>query len=56
MVHSDVGKHTYGFKVNGSIHPFDKPLANGDVVEVLTRRTAGPKKSWIDYVATTHAR
>lgn len=56
MVHSDVGKHTYGFKVNGSIHPFDKPLSNGDVVEVLTRRTAGPKKSWIDYVATTHAR
>ena len=32
MVHSDVGKHTYGFKVNGSIHPFDKPLANGVVV------------------------
>lgn len=56
LVHSDVGKHAYGFKVNGVIHPFDKPLHNGDVVEVLTRKTATPKSSWLDLVTTTHAR
>lgn len=56
LVHSDIGKHAYGFKVNGSIHPFDKPLNNGDVVEVLTRKTTGPKKSWLEHVTTTHAR
>jgi guanosine-3',5'-bis(diphosphate) 3'-pyrophosphohydrolase len=56
LVHSDIGKHAYGFKVNGVIHPFDKPLHNGDVVEVITRKTSTPKKPWVDLVTTTHAR
>jgi len=56
LVHSDIGKHAYGFKVNGSIHPFDKPIHNGDVVEVITRKLSIPKQSWIDLVTTTHAR
>ncbi len=56
LVHSDIGKHTYGFRVNGSIHPFDKPLSNGDVVEVITRKTATAKTSWLEFVTTTHAR
>lgn len=56
LVHSDIGKHAYGFKVNGSIHAFDKPLQNGDVVEVITRKTNAPKQTWLEYVTTTHAR
>ena len=56
LVHSDIGKHTYGFRVNGSIHAFDKPLQNGDVVEVLTRKTVTPKQTWLENVTTTHAR
>lgn len=56
LVHSDLGKHAYGFKVNGSIHPFDKILENGDVVEVITRKTSSPKKAWLDQVTSTHAR
>ncbi len=56
LVHSDIGKHTNGFRVNGSIHPFDKPLQNGDIVEVMTRKTSTPKKAWMDLVKTTHAR
>lgn len=56
LVHSDIGKHAYGFKVNGAIQPFDKPLHNGDVVEVLTRKTATPKQTWLEQVVTTHAR
>lgn len=56
LVHSDIGKHAYGFKVNGSIHPFDKPLQNGDVVEVLTRKTVTPRSTWLENVTTTHAR
>jgi guanosine-3',5'-bis(diphosphate) 3'-pyrophosphohydrolase len=39
LVHSDLGKHAYGFRVNGSIHAFDKPLNNGDVVEIMTRKS-----------------
>ncbi len=56
LVHSDIGKHAYSFRVNGVIHPFDKPLANGDVVEVTTRKLSQPKKDWQDLVTTTHAR
>lgn len=56
LVHSDIGKHTYSFKVNGAIHPFDKPLQNGDVVEVVTRKSVTPKQTWLEMVKTTHAR
>lgn len=56
LVHSDIGKHAYSFKVNGAIQPFDKPLQNGDVVEVVTRKSALPKQAWLDMVTTTHAR
>lgn len=56
MVHSDIGNHAYSFKVNGNIHPFDKSLQNGDVVEVVTRKLAIPKKAWLELVKTSHAR
>ena len=55
IVHSDIGKHAYSFRVNGTIHAFDKPLHNGDVVEVITRRLSQPKKDWLELVTTTHA-
>jgi guanosine-3',5'-bis(diphosphate) 3'-pyrophosphohydrolase len=56
LVHSDIGRHAYSFKVNGVIHPFTKPLKNGDIVEVQTRKMAQPKQSWVELVKTTHAR
>jgi len=55
-VHTDIGKHAYGFRVNGSIHAFDKPLNNGDVVEVVGRKLSQPKQAWLDLVITAHAR
>jgi GTP pyrophosphokinase len=42
IVHSDIGNHAYSFRVNGNIHAFDKPLHNGDMVEVITRNTPWP--------------
>lgn len=56
LVHSDIAKHAYGFKVNNKIHPFDKPLQNGDVIEIVTRKLSLPKQAWQDLVTTTHAR
>lgn len=56
LVHSDIAKHAYSFRVNGKIHPFDKPLQNGDVVEVVTRKLSQPKQAWRDLVTTTHSR
>lgn len=56
VVHSDIAKHANGFKVNGKIHPFDKPLSNGDVVEVMTRSLSQPKQDWLELVTTSHSR
>ena len=56
LVHSDIANHAYGFRVNNKIHSFDKPLQNGDVVEVMTRISSHPKSDWKDMVTTTHAR
>lgn len=56
LVHTDIGKHAYSFKVNGAIQAFDKPLQNGDVIEVVTRKTTLPKKAWIDLVKTNHGK
>jgi GTP pyrophosphokinase len=56
MVHSDIGKHAYSFRVNGKIHPFDRPLQNGDIIEVVTRKLSLPKQAWKELVTTSHAR
>jgi RelA/SpoT family (p)ppGpp synthetase len=56
LVHSDIGQHASGFRVNGKIHPFDKPLQNGDIVEVIINKSAQPKLAWKSLVTTIHAR
>lgn len=56
LVHSDIGKHAYSFRINGNIAPFDRKLHNGDVVEVVTRKLSTPKQAWMDLVTTVHAR
>lgn len=56
LVHSDIANHAYSFRINGKIHPFDKPIQNGDVIEVVTRTNSSPKLSWQSLVITTHAK
>ena len=56
LIHSDIGKRAQGFKVNGKMAALTKPLNNGDVVEVITKRFSTPKPAWLDYVTTSHAR
>ncbi|HEX8390164.1 MAG TPA: TGS domain-containing protein, partial [Candidatus Saccharimonadales bacterium] len=55
-IHSDLGHGAVGFKVNGKMVPFNRPLRHGDTVEVITKRTAKPKSDWLDLVITRHAR
>ena len=55
-VHSDVAKHAYGFRINGKMESFERPLENGDVIEVLTRKLSYPKPGWAQLVTTSHAR
>ena len=55
-IHSDIGKHAAGCKVNNKMVPFDRTLQNGDVVEIITKRMSQPKPAWLDMVITSHAR
>lgn len=55
-IHSDLGDHMAGAKVNGKLVPLDTQLHNGDIVEIQTKKNAHPKQKWLDFVRTTLAR
>ncbi|NLK08034.1 MAG: bifunctional (p)ppGpp synthetase/guanosine-3',5'-bis(diphosphate) 3'-pyrophosphohydrolase [Firmicutes bacterium] len=55
-VHTDVGLHCSGAKVNGRIVPLDYQLNNGEFVEVLTSKTPSPSRDWLNFVKTSKAR
>ena len=55
-IHSDIGDHVAGAKVNGKLVPLDTPLHNGDIVEIATKKVAAPKQKWLDFAKTTLAR
>ncbi|MBI4064503.1 MAG: bifunctional (p)ppGpp synthetase/guanosine-3',5'-bis(diphosphate) 3'-pyrophosphohydrolase [Elusimicrobia bacterium] len=55
-VHTDIGNHCTGAKVNGKIVKLDARLASGDVCEVLVRKNAKPNEDWLKFVKTAKAR
>ncbi|TIC82491.1 bifunctional (p)ppGpp synthetase/guanosine-3',5'-bis(diphosphate) 3'-pyrophosphohydrolase [Nocardioides sp. GY 10113] len=57
-VHTEVGHHTIGARVNGRLVPLESALENGDVVEVFTSKapTAGPSRDWLNFVKSQRAR
>jgi GTP pyrophosphokinase len=54
-VHSEVGAHCVGAKVNGKIVPLRYKLKNGDSTEILTSANARPNKDWLSFVKTSRA-
>jgi GTP diphosphokinase / guanosine-3',5'-bis(diphosphate) 3'-diphosphatase len=55
-IHTDLGNHCAGARINGSIVPLRYRLRNGDLVEVMTNPEQRPYKEWLDWVATSRAR
>ncbi len=57
-VHTEVGHHTIGARVNGRLVPLESTLDNGDVVEVFTSKaaTAAPSRDWLTFVKSPRAR
>ena len=55
-IHTDIGHHTVGAKVNGKMVPLKTELKNCDFVEILTSRSAHPSTSWLKFVKSSRAR
>lgn len=55
-IHSEVGDHTFGAKVNRKLVQLDTELRNGDIVEIETRKSAKPSPKWLRFAKTSLAR
>ena len=55
-VHTEVGNHCVGAKVNGAVAPLSHELAMGDRVEILTNKAAKPSRDWLNIVRTPSAK
>ena len=55
-IHTEIGMHTRGAKVNGKLVPLNTALNSGDQVEIITSDKAHPNQNWLDYATTARAR
>ena len=55
-IHTEIGHHCTGAKINDVIAPLDQPLNNGDVVEIITNKKSTPNQFWLNFVVTSHAK
>lgn len=55
-VHTEVGHHCVGARINGRLVPLRTGLENGDIVEILTSPTQVPSRDWLEIAATARAR
>ncbi len=55
-IHSEIGHHCVGARVNGRIVPLNTLLENGDVVEILTNPHRTPGRDWLKFIVTPRAK
>ncbi len=55
-IHTDIGSHISGAKVNGKFVAITSILQNGDRVEIETKKNAKPSSKWLEFCKTTIAR
>ncbi|MEX2405683.1 MAG: RelA/SpoT family protein [Candidatus Paceibacterota bacterium] len=56
QIHTDIGDHVSGAKVNSKLVSLDTTLSNGDIVEIETRKKSKPSQKWLNYAKTSFAR
>ena len=55
-IHSDIGDHISGAKINGKMSQIFSKLKNGDIVEIMDKKDARPSDKWLEYTKTTTAK
>jgi len=55
-IHSDIGDKYWGAKVNNKMVRMDYVFKTGDICEIITRNNSGPKRDWLEFAKTSHAR
>jgi GTP pyrophosphokinase len=55
-IHSDIGDHISGAKINGKLVQIFSTLKNGDVVEIITKKDSNPTRKWLDNTKTNLAK
>lgn len=55
-IHTEIGNHAAGARVNGKIVPLNYELSNGDIVEIITNKNKTPSVDWLNFVKTKEAR
>ena len=55
-IHSEVGNHCSGARINNKLVPLKTEIQNGDIVEIITNANKGPTESWLKFVKSSGAR
>ena len=55
-IHSDIGNHAQGSKINGKLEALTVKLKNNDIVEIKVNKNANPSSKWLDHTKTTMAK